>query len=336
MAKKTKTIFGIFTESIGLYFSNFDKFIKYMTFPVLGQIAGLALIFGITYLYTANLPKLLAKYPNLDNLNTLIVLSVLITLPGLAIFMKAFWEYLVAYGAINSMYDNMQKSGRVYDFEAHTELIKRRSVSFVGLWLMLGIFTVIALLPPCWVLGGILAVYFVLVFQVFTYEPELKPAECFKKSLLLIKGHFASTFLLICLIGSVTYIFIPQIMGKLFDILLINKFVSNSLLPILNTLTPPSGINISMKEVSQIISQSLVLNIFVQYTLPMRSLLWAMWYKELNHGIPKDTKEPAKPKKSAKRPSEKLMEESAKKYGRKKLDRNILKRASQKDDSDEF
>ena len=142
MAKKTKTIFGIFTESIGLYFSNFDKFIKYMTFPVLGQIAGLALIFGITYLYTANLPKLLAKYPNLDNLNTLIVLSVLITLPGLAIFMKAFWEYLVAYGAINSMYDNMQKSGRVYDFEAHTELIKRRSVSVVGLWLMLGIFTV--------------------------------------------------------------------------------------------------------------------------------------------------------------------------------------------------
>ena len=29
MAKKTQTPIGIFMESIGLYFSNFDKFLKY-------------------------------------------------------------------------------------------------------------------------------------------------------------------------------------------------------------------------------------------------------------------------------------------------------------------
>ena len=49
MAKKNKTPLGIFTEAIGLYFSNFDKFMKYMTFPVLGQIAGLGLVFLITF-----------------------------------------------------------------------------------------------------------------------------------------------------------------------------------------------------------------------------------------------------------------------------------------------
>ena len=55
MAKSETSPLNIFTESVGLYFSNFDKFIKYMTFPVLGQIAGLLLIFFITYFYTINL-----------------------------------------------------------------------------------------------------------------------------------------------------------------------------------------------------------------------------------------------------------------------------------------
>ena len=59
MAKKTQTPLGILIESIGLYFSNFDKFIKYMTFPVLGQILGLTVIFTITYFYTQNIGALI-------------------------------------------------------------------------------------------------------------------------------------------------------------------------------------------------------------------------------------------------------------------------------------
>ena len=56
--------------------------------------------------------------------------------------------------------------------------------------------------------------------------------------------------------------------------------------------------------------------ILIQYTLPLRSILWSMWYKELE-----------------KKPSEKLMEKSKKKYGKKKLDKNILKRAMEKDEN---
>jgi hypothetical protein len=37
MAKKNKNALEVFTEGIGLYFSNFSKFIKYMAFPVLGR-----------------------------------------------------------------------------------------------------------------------------------------------------------------------------------------------------------------------------------------------------------------------------------------------------------
>ena len=51
MTKKAKTPYGILTESIGLYFSNSNKFLKYMTFPVLSQAAGLLIIFITTYFY---------------------------------------------------------------------------------------------------------------------------------------------------------------------------------------------------------------------------------------------------------------------------------------------
>lgn len=335
MAKKNKTPLGIFAESVGLYFSNFDKFIRYMSFPVLGQIIGLSLVLLITYFYTQNLPKLISNYPAIDNFNTLILLSIVITLPGLAIFVKAFWDYLIAYGAINSMLDNMLKSGRVYDFDAHTELIKRRSVPFIGLWFLFGIFSIIAFCPLFWVVCGILVIYFVLTFQVFTFEPELSPAGCVRKSVELIKGHFASTFMLLTLVGLLTYVFIPQIAIKLFEISGINNFFANLILPIVNELPEINlqmyGIPLIPKEaIANFTIQVFIAQILIQYTLPLRSILWSMWYRELND-ISVSSKK--------KRPSEILMEKSHKKYSRKKtvkkrLDKNILKRAAEKDDED--
>ena len=92
MSRKGNTPLGIFTESIGLYFSNFDKFVKYMTFPVLGQLAGLLLVFLLTYFYAKNMPTIIQKIPTLDNISLLLIISILIILPGLAIFVKSFFE----------------------------------------------------------------------------------------------------------------------------------------------------------------------------------------------------------------------------------------------------
>lgn len=336
MTKQNKTPLGIFAESIGLYFSNFDKFVQYMSFPVLGQIAGLGLVLLITFFYTQNLPNLIEKYPALNNFNALILLSIIITLPGLAIFIKAFWDYLVAYSAINSMLDNMLKSGRVYDFDAHTELVKRRSVPFVGLWFLFGIFSILAICPLFWVVCGILAIYFVLVFQIFTFEPELSPAGCVKRSLNLIKGHFASTFMLMTFVGLLTYLFIPQIVIKLFDIGHINNFFANLIMPIVSQL-PDLNLQmyglpeISKENIALFTIQTFVAQILIQYTLPLRSILWSMWYRELAKADFKP-KETTSKKRKTKRPSEKLMEASRKKYSKKKLDPNILKRASEKDE----
>ena len=341
MTKKQKTSFNILTESVGLYFSNFDKFFKYMTFPVLGQIAGLILVFLTTYLYTINMPKLIDKYPNLNSFSTLIAISVIISLPGLAIFCKAFWEYLVAYGAVNSMLDNLLRSGRVYDFEAHTELIKRRALPFIGLWLLFSIFSLIAICPLMWIICAIFTIYFVLTFQVFTFEPELSPFGCVKKSLILIKGKFAQTLMLFVIIGALTYYLIPQIITSGLDAIGINLALSNSIMPFVKLFPELDfskyGITpITHSQIALITIQIIITQILIQYTLPLRSILWSMWYKELNNGIPSVDLPKTKNKKSSKRPSEKLMEASRKKYSSKKekLDDNILRRAMEKDNEE--
>ena len=362
MTKKNKTPLGIFMESVGLYFSNIVQFAKYMTFPVLGQILGLILIFSATYLYAQNIPQLMLKYSILNNFNLLVAISVIVTLPGLVIFMKAFWEYLVAYGAINSMLENMLKSGRVYDFDAHTELIKRRTPSYIVLWLLVGIFSLLAIVPIFWIPAGVLAVYFVLVFQVYTYEPELSPIGVLRKSLLLVKGHFLSTFMLLALVGALTYCLIPQIINMICEMIKITEFLSKVITPLVSAL-PIAELNkliayaylppLKIEMITGVVVTSLISQIFIQYTLPMRSLLWGMWYRELNANSSNNDGEKRKyTKKSntkSKRPSEVLMEASHKKYGTnksiekntksksekyqiKKIDRNILRRAMEKDD----
>lgn len=341
MSKKNKTPLVIFTESIGLYFSNLEKFVKYMTFPVLGQILGLSLVLLLTYFYAKMMPNLMQTIPIFNNFSLLITIAILITLPGLAIFMKAFWEYLVAYGAVNSMLENLLKSGRVYDFDAHTELIKRRTFSFVGLWFLFSVFSLIAVIPFFWVPCAVFAVFFVLVFQVFTYEPEQTPIGCVKRSLQLIKGHFLSTFMLLALIGALTYVLIPQLVNLFCEYTRLTMLFTNLIMPLvkelplaewsdfLSYLYLPS---LQAEKVALFTVTTFIAQIFIQYTLPLRSILWGMWYKELNGGKLYVSKDDKPRKKSSKKPSDRLVEASNKKYSSKKLDRNILKRAMEKDD----
>ena len=70
MTKKNNTILNIFMDSLKLYFSNFDKFIKYMTFPVLGQLLGLILVLALTFFYSKILPNLIEKFPNFGEVST--------------------------------------------------------------------------------------------------------------------------------------------------------------------------------------------------------------------------------------------------------------------------
>ena len=49
MAKEDKSVWLIFFEGIKIYALNIHKFFLYMAFPVLGQLLGIFMIFGLTY-----------------------------------------------------------------------------------------------------------------------------------------------------------------------------------------------------------------------------------------------------------------------------------------------
>ena len=341
MNKNKKIALSIFVESIGLYFSNIDKFIKYMTFPVLGQYFGLLIIFSLLHFYIKHMPNIVGQIQILNNTLILLALPFIIILPGLAIFLKAFWEYLIAYGSINSMFENMLKSGRVYDFDAHTELIKRRTGSFIILWTLIGIFSLISICPLLWVISGVISVFLVLIFQIFTFEPEQTPIGCIKRSIQITKGNFASTFLLLALSGALTYVLIPKLFNLLFEYTNITSFLTQSLLPLVKELPITKWQNIlpaiyspilNVDNISKLIITSLITQIIIQYTLPLRSILWSNVYQNFNKSINTTKKKKTASKKSLKKPSEKLIESTQKKYSSKKLDRNILKRALEKDE----
>lgn len=294
MVKVKNSIFGIFLQGLKLYFTNFGSFLKYMAFPVFGQIFGIVLTLMASYFYAQNLPKYITRGGIFDNFSIIFLILLIITLPGLLIFAKAFWDYLVAYGAVNSMLENMLKSGKVYDFPAHNEVITRRTLSFVGLWLLFGLFAIIGLFPLFWVIAGILFIYFVLIFQVFTFEPDKSPFGCFQKSVEIIKGNFARTLGLMALIGALTYCILPDLIKFFFNFTHITGFLTVPLdvwasqLPIdeiNNKITQsPLAYQITSLEIAKSIVNFAWGYIVICLTLPLRSICWALWYKNLNKG----------------------------------------------------
>lgn len=292
MAKIKDSVWTIFTQGVKLYFTNFGSFFKYMAFPVFGQILGIILILLASYFYAANLPKWIVQGGIFDNFSMIFLVLFIITLPGLIVLIKAFWDYLVAFGAVNSMLDNMLKSGRVYDFHAHTELITRRSGSFGALWVLIAVMGLIAFFPLFWVIGGILFVYFILVFQVFTFEPDKSPIGCFQKSMTIIKGNFFRTLGLMILVGGLTYWILPELVKFVFGFINLIGFLAlpfdafTNQLPIdsINKLILQTHLNYQIT--SLLIAKTMVVS-FLSYivsslTLPLRCICWALWYKNLN------------------------------------------------------
>ena len=76
---------------------------------------------------------------------------------------------------------------------------------------------ILGILPVFWIFAGLFFVYFILVFQVFTFENGLSPVGYFKRSMFLIKGKFGRTFLLMAILTIFTYVILVSGLGVLFD-----------------------------------------------------------------------------------------------------------------------
>ena len=156
--------------------------------------------------------------------------------------------------------------------------------------------------------------------NVFTFEEEVTPSGCFKRSLMLVKGNFAKTLAIMTVLFALTYYFIELGISVIFDALKITDFLLGlfegfaSMIPVdgINSILAISGApQITPLDISRSIIQQIIFFLVVGFTLPLRSIIWTMWYKNLSDrdGVP------AKVTKNS----------------RKKLDPEILKRAKEKD-----
>lgn len=324
MAKEEKRIITILFEGLKIYTLNLHKFLLYMAFPVLGQLLGIFIVFGLNYWFTQNLHDLTTKYSN--NISVIILLIILSTLPGLIIFMKAFWDYLVAYGALNSMTEGYINTGKVYDFKSHNEVVLNKTFSFIGLWFLFGIFTLLAIIPIFWVIGFIFFVYFVLVFQVFTFENGLSPLGYFRRSLQIVKGHFARTFILMSILTILTYFLISSGVSVIFDYFNLTSQITKCLEAWAFTLPiePVEKYGVTPALISSGLLKNIIMFVSVGFTLPLRSICWTLWYNNLSsENNNQDTK---KVSKNSKKNSKTF------KIEKREIDPEIIRRARLEDD----
>lgn len=315
--KNSNNFVNILFKSLQIYILNIHKFLMYMAFPVLGQLLGIVLIF-IPAMYLKDvLPDLAAKYEVFAEPSKQVALLLLTILPGLVLFISAFWKYLVSYAALNSMTHSAMTSGKIYDFPAHNGVVNRNLWSYILLWLMISILSLAAFNPFLIVPGGIFFIFFILVFQVFTFETEEGVVNCFTKSFRLVKGAYFQTLALAVLmlviawgLGELTSFglgkiidvknFLPNVSWALVATDYVNMLNSN--LPLQLQITP--------EIVSKMLFGSLISFLIFGFTLPLRSICWTLWYKKLG-GVKK-----------------------APKKGKKQLDPEILRRAKLKDDEE--
>lgn len=288
--KIKNSVWNVLGEGLKIYFTNFLQFSKYMLFPVFGQIIGIMLIFAAVNWFTSSLPIIVEEHPLFNNFTTISLTTLLITVPGFVIFLKAFWDYLVAYGALNSMTEAVITTGKLYDLNAHTEVITKRSVKFIALLFVISIMSFIGINPLFWVIGLIFFVYFILIFQVFTFEENLSVIDCFKRSFYLIKGNFARTFLIMAILWVISYYLLTQCVSYISEVIKLSELLkgifenwaSSLPLPEINTTLNSFRIpSITPLEIANQILDSLILCTVAGLTLPMRSVCWTLWYKNL-------------------------------------------------------
>lgn len=218
MAKKSQNrifmIFKIFWDGIVWYCKYLDTFIKYMFFPVFGQILGIFLIFLANYYFIINISSLVKQYQILDNIPLVFTLLIICVAPGFLVFGKAFFDYIIAFTSLNSMAyvsRGEKLKNKPLDTKTHDDILKKRLGKYILLLCLFSLLFLVGINPFLIVPYLILLVYLSLVFQVFMLEESVSPINAFKRSFHLVKTNFGITFLFIALSYLLTYWFLPNL-----------------------------------------------------------------------------------------------------------------------------
>ncbi|MCR5261862.1 MAG: hypothetical protein K6C94_08515 [Candidatus Gastranaerophilales bacterium] len=320
MAKKSSNrvvmIFKIFWDGIVWYCKYLDTFLKYMFFPVFGQILGIFLIFLANYYFIVNISDLIKKYQLLDNLPLVFTLLIICVAPGFLVFGKAFFDYLVAFTSLNSMAyvsRGEKLKNKPLDTKTHDDLLKKRMGKYLILLCLFSLLFLIGVNILLIVPYIIVSVYFCLVFQVFMLEESVSPVGAFKRSFHLVKTNFGITVLLLALSYLLTYWFLPNLFIFAFEkskllpylampiqnylnVLPIKEVVTSALDSLTNSIsflpaditsqintwqTANFNINdfINTEKIAQDLTRNVIALSVIAFLLPMRCSWFTMLYK---------------------------------------------------------
>ena len=289
------SIFSVIKKGLSIYISNIDKFLIYMLFPVFGQIFGILLSFGLALGFAE---KVIDK---VDNPVHAILIVLLLALPGLLIFCKAFWDFMVAYVALNSMTQGALTTGKVYDIPSHKAVATQRTMPFIGLLILVGVLSSLATSIFFIIPGFVLWIYFILVYQVFTFEPGLPLHDNFKRSFILIRGHWFRTFILLAILVFFSIYIITVGITVIFDYLNLSEKIYSHLTIFTNMipldLTNKILVHLKMPLITpHLIAEwiwfSILSFIVTGLTLPVRSICWSLWYMSLTDKQPQTVQQP--------------------------------------------
>lgn len=292
--KLKNSIWFVLFEGLKIYFLNIDKFFLYMLFPVFGQIIGIALAMGLS------LSLMQTVVEKTDNALTALLYVILLAVPGLLIFAKAFWDYMVAYVALNSMTEGAVTTGKVYDFQSHNEVATRRTMSYVVFLLVICALSSVGSTIFFIVPGFIVWIYLILVYQVFTFEPDLNITDILKRSFLLVKGSWFRTLAILAILTFFSIFIITQGAIVIFDFLNITNWIC-SILDEYTSMFPLELVNeileycnlqiITPTMISHLILTSALSFVVAGLTLPIRSICWTLWYMVLSDASAKKSPE---------------------------------------------
>lgn len=332
-------IFSIIFRSLGLYLKNLFLMFKVMLFPVWGQVIGIYLIFAATYYYSKQVFALAKINPFFTNTFILLFILVLLVIPGFAIFLRAFWDYLIKMVSLNSLMHTLLKGKTVKDLYMYDEPVNIRSSTYILLlgsisliWLVMFALPGIVYLIPMdsgaqvlafWgfealalVLLGIFSVYLSLSFQVFAFEENLCAVDTLKKSVSLVKGHFWTFVFLalglglimgVALLYGVVYLFskfeyAPYLSAPV-EVLLRTVFTdTNALAPLAGALNSNTDM---FFELSNAITEMILTTVITAFLLPFSTACYTQAYgavcsqKRNDERAVEAYKKRAKPKKSS-------------------------------------
>ena len=280
--------FKIFFSSLKTYFMYFDESIKLLAFPIFGQLFSIILIYTAVYYYLINIDKIRGIGNFFNNDTHLMIVLFVILLPLLIVFIKAVYDYIIAFSSLNLLYftASKKKKAKNVDLNANNNVIKRKLFQYILLLLLV---TLILCVPPLIFVAGITWIFLCLTFQVFAFEGEITAPKAISRSIELVKGNVLVTILMLVLCSLLTYCFLPNMFVWFFDKTNISFSLVDmwedffALLPIEswnNTLSAlPFKFSIDAITLSKCAVELCITSVIIGFTLPFRCCCFTELYK---------------------------------------------------------